>query len=146
MSTFQVSIFVGIAPGTSFRTAHSTSKVESSNFSLFQRIGLLYHELDVISARIPENPYAAKAYFYSQLDAAGADLGLAEALLSASDWALRMDVAWELLSRHERLKTRKIDYDIYENYWPSREFLTRSWSAYRANRIETGLGLKRKTA
>jgi hypothetical protein len=140
MRTFQVSIFLGIAPGLSFNTNHSTSKAESVGFSQFQRIGLLYHEFDLITARVPKNPFAAKAYFYSQLDAAGGDLSLAEALLGVTDWDSRMDLAWELLSRKERLKTRKIDYDVYENYWPSCDFLTRSWSAQRAKRVEAALG------
>ncbi|OSR74434.1 hypothetical protein BV326_01253 [Pseudomonas syringae pv. actinidiae] len=139
MHTFRVSIFLGIAPGMSFRTHHSTSKMDSSGFSIFQRVGLLYQEFDLITAKVPKNPFAAKAYFYSQLDAAGGDLTVAEALLSATDWNLRMDLAWELLSRSERLKTRKIDYDVYENYWPSREFLTRSWSAHRGKRVEAAL-------
>lgn len=139
MQTFQVSIFLGIAPGLSFKTHHTTSKLESARFSLFQRMGLLYREIDLISERVAENPFAAKAYFYSQLHAAGGALSFADALLNATDWDLRMDLAWELLSRSERLKTRKIDYDVYENYWPSQDFLTRSWSAYRGKRVEAAL-------
>lgn len=137
MQTFHVSIFLGIAPGLAFKTTHSTSKTESAGLSLFQRIGLLYREFDLIDAKVPLNPFAAKAYFYSQLDAAGGDLSMGHSLLSATDWDSRMDLTWELLSRHERLKTRRIDYDVYENYWPSLDFLTRSWSAHRGKRVET---------
>lgn len=139
MRTFKVSIFLGVAPGLSFKTHHSTSKTDSVGCSLFQRVGLLYHEFDLITARVSMNPFAAKAYFYSQLDTAGVDLSFVGALLAVTDWDSRMDLAWELLSRKERLKTRKIDYDVYENYWPSRDFLTPRRSARRAKRIEAAL-------
>lgn len=129
MSTHSLSIFVDVNHPSNFNIKHLTSKAESINKSVFQRIGLAYRTADLIDSRITDNPYATKASLVGDLLNMGFSTEQCETLLSAKNWALRMELAWHFIKPIERKRAKKLDYSEYENYWENLDFLDTKGSA-----------------
>ena len=122
MTSLRITISVSACDEIDFYMYSSIKKWDSFDDSIFQKIGLVYRELDAISKRITDNPYEAKSHFVKKMSRIGIGLEFAETLLAAKGWARRMRLVWNFIDEHERSNARKLDYSTFENYWPNLAF------------------------
>lgn len=130
MTTFSVDVTVTQSKlGPVLEAKHSTTKKDSVMLSIFQGIGLLYQIADEVADRQPRYSHVAIDFFKSRLFKFGLDIDAAELLLSAPNWRTRMHFTWILASRGARAEALKLDYAVYQNYWPTLEFCEQGWPA-----------------
>ncbi|WP_156343174.1 hypothetical protein [Pseudomonas sp. NBRC 111134] len=107
--THSLSLSVDIDHPANFSAHHTTSKIESINRSVFQRIGLAYRMADFVAYGVPNNPYSWKANFFADMLNLGFSKTQSEALLNAKRWDARMALAWSHLTPAERKMAKKLD-------------------------------------
>lgn len=123
MSTLSLSISVDAHNSARYVVKHTTSKIESTDKSVFQRIGLAYRLADFVAYSYPSNRYASKADFVGDMLHLGFSRCHSEELLRAKKWDARMTLVWSYLDPTERELSQALDYSELENYWPNLDFL-----------------------
>ncbi|MDC6378984.1 hypothetical protein BW687_002190 [Pseudomonas graminis] len=104
-------------------------KEDSQSQSLFQIFGKAYLMLDALTAFRPDRPDIAQTYFLNALIQSGWDLDIVQSMLVQVDWTDRMCSAWYWLDETERTHAATLDYDVYQNFWPSFEFCAPGFDA-----------------
>jgi len=97
-------------------------KEDSQPHSLFQIFGKAYLMLDALTAFRSDRPDIGKTYFLNALIRSGWDLELAQQMLVHIDWTDRIYSAWYLIGEEERALAANLDYNVYQNFWPSLDF------------------------
>ncbi|MBU6959015.1 hypothetical protein KRR23_14850 [Pseudomonas sp. CVAP len=130
MSTFSIDVrLLKTNAGRVLEAEHTTQKKESITSSTFQGIGLLYHMADAVILRQPNYAHVAIDFFNSRLCGLGGKLDIGDVLLSADSWKERMYCAWTVIDKKSRADALKLDYEEFQNYWPTLDFCAEDWSS-----------------
>lgn len=124
----EVKIFIEIIGG-SLNVRHSIDKHDSEELSKFQAIGLLYHMLDYIAQLNPGLEHLALGVAREIFGGEGWADEVIELLLAAQTWQSRMSAAWHAVDDGARKAAQLLDYQSFQNYWPSLEFCQPEWRA-----------------
>lgn len=128
MNTFTMNAIVTTtSKGPRIEVSHYPHKKESADASAFQVIGLLYRISDELVEQQPQLSQVVTDYFTSRLRLFGFLEATVQILLGADTWSLRMRCAWYMLDNIHKTKAQELDYDIYQNYWPSDKFCKPEW-------------------
>lgn len=128
MNTFSMNAIVTSTPnGSRLEVSHSPHKKESADVSAFQIIGLLYRMSDALVEQEPQLAQVVTEYFTSRLRLFGFLEESVQILLSADTWNLRMRCAWYILDNVHKTKAQELEYEIYQNYWPTDKFCKPEW-------------------
>lgn len=104
-------------------------KEDSQSQSFFQIFGKAYLMLDALTAFRPDRPDIAQTYFVNALIQSGWDLDIVQSMLVHVDWTDRMFSAWYWIEEEERTNAAALDYDVYQNFWPSFDFCAPGFDA-----------------
>lgn len=115
--------------GSSFNVRHSTEKHDSEELSKFQAIGLLYHMLDFVAQLNQGLEYSALGVAREIFGGEGWSDEVIELLLAAQAWESRMSAAWHAVDDEARERALSLDYQYFQNYWPSLDFCQPEWRA-----------------
>jgi len=108
---------------------HSIEKYDSEELSKFQAIGLLYHMLDCITQINPGLEYSALGAAREIFGGEGWSDEVIELLLAAKSWESRMSAAWHAVDEDAKKSALSLDYQCFQNYWPSLDFCEPEWRA-----------------
>ncbi|WLH54627.1 hypothetical protein [Pseudomonas tolaasii] len=98
-------------------------KQDGSDLSLFQRIGLRYLMLDALIDFNSNTTPLAHAFFVNSLIEDGWTAKSANQFLAQPDWKSRMNTTWLLIGDEERAAAVALDYETFQNFWPSLDFI-----------------------
>lgn len=115
--------------GGSLNVRHSIEKHDSEELSKFQAIGLLYRMLDYIGQLNLGLEYSALAVAREIFGGEGWADEVIELLLAAETWESRMSAAWHAVDDEARKTALSLDYQSFQNYWPSLDFYQPEWRA-----------------
>lgn len=136
----EIKIFIEVAGGR-LNVRHSIKKYDSEELSKFQAIGLLYHMLDFIAQLNQGLEYSALGVAREIFGGEGWSDEVIELLLAAKSWESRMSAAWHAVDEDAKKSALSLDYQSFQNYWPSLDFCQPEWSA-RANAGSVSLTFK----
>lgn len=108
---------------------HSIAKHDSEELSKFQAIGLLYHMLDFIAQLNQGLDYSALGVAKEIFGGEGWSEEVIEQLLAAESWESRMSAAWHAVDEEAKKSALSLDYQAFQNYWPSLDFCQPEWRA-----------------
>lgn len=124
----EIKILIEIVGG-SLNVRHSTEKHDSEELSKFQAIGLLYHMLDYIAQLNPGLEHSALGVAREIFGGEGWSDEVIELLLAAKSWESRMSAAWHAVDDEARKRALLLNYQFFQNYWPSLDFCQPEWRA-----------------
>lgn len=124
----EIKIFIEVADGR-LNVRNSIAKHESEELSKFQAIGLLYHMLDFITQLNQGLEYSALGVAREIFAGEGWSDEVMELLLAAESWESRMSAAWYAVDDQARKSALSLDYQSFQNYWPSLDFCQPEWRA-----------------
>ncbi|WP_447782056.1 hypothetical protein [Pseudomonas plecoglossicida] len=124
----EIKIFIEVA-GSRLDVRHSIEKHDSEELSKFQAIGLLYHMLDFITQLNQGLEYSALGVAREIFAGEGWSDEVIELLLAAESWESRMSAAWHAVDDQARKSALSLDYQSFQNYWPSLDFCQPEWRA-----------------
>ncbi|AQW68229.1 hypothetical protein [Pseudomonas parafulva] len=117
----QFKIFFEISDGK-LNIKHSIERQESEELSKFQALGLLYHMLDSAIQVSQELGQSAISVARGIFGGEGWASEVVDRLLAAQSWEERMRAAWAAVDNKAREVALRLDYNIFQNYWPNQEF------------------------
>jgi len=121
-------IFIEVVAGR-LNVRHSIEKLESEELSKFQAVGLLYHMLDSITELNLGLEHTAVGVARAIFGGEGWPDDVVKLLLAAESWESRMSAAWHAVNDDARNAAMSLDYQTFQNYWPSLDFCQPGWSA-----------------
>lgn len=122
----EIKIFIEVSGGR-LNVRHSIEKYDSEELSKFQALGLLYHMLDSISQLNLGLEHAAVGVAREIFGGEGWADEVVELLLAAESWESRMSAAWHAVDDDARDAALSLDYQSFQNYWPSLDFCQPGW-------------------
>ena len=148
MSEFKIFIE---AVGGRLNVRHTMEKRDSEELSKFQAVGLLYHMIDSVAQLKLGLEHSAALLARELFGREGWAEVVIERLLAAQTWENRMIAAWNAVDEDARKVARSLDYQSFQNYWPSLDFCKPGWdvtvnassvsAARRGNQTATGTTL-----
>jgi len=128
MNTFTMNVNVrSTSNGPVIEVSHSPHKKESIDASVFQAVGLLYRLSDALVEQQPQLVQVVTAYFTSRLRLFGLREETVQILANADTWSLRMRCTWCILDSVHKARAQALDYESYQNYWPTDKFCKPEW-------------------
>ncbi|WP_201170834.1 hypothetical protein [Pseudomonas sp. S31] len=106
---------------------HSIERQESEELSKFQALGLLYHML--VSAIQLSQELGRSTINVAQgiFGGEGWASEVVDRLLATQNWEERMRAAWAAVDNKAREVALRLDYNLFQNYWPNQDFYNSRW-------------------
>ncbi|KIF60341.1 hypothetical protein [Pseudomonas fluorescens] len=109
--------------------SQSFEKRDSQGVSIFQAIGISYSILDRMIGLDAGCARAAAEFFVNTLMKDGWSWDTALLLVKEADWKRRMYRVWHVINAQNRADAVALDYEVYQNYWPNRDFCADGFEA-----------------
>ncbi|EKT4503713.1 hypothetical protein QEM14_001327 [Pseudomonas putida] len=99
----------------------------TEELSKFQALGLLYHMIDSVTQLNAGLEHSAVVVAREIFGREGWEDEVIELLLGAQTWEDRMIAAWNAVDEDARKAALSLNYQSFQNYWPSLDFCQPGW-------------------
>ncbi|GLO47116.1 hypothetical protein [Pseudomonas putida] len=113
--------------GDRLNVRHTIEKRDTEELSKFQALGLLYHMIDSVTQLDAGLEHSAVVVAREIFSREGWEAEVIELLLAAQNWEDRMIAAWNAVDEDARKAALSLDYQSFQNYWPSLDFCQPGW-------------------